>query len=736
MLEKQAARMRARQVVDSAAALVAVVAGPVLLYRGSRSERLWEVLGLAVAGLVLLAVALLWANDRLESRVTSRAWMLAAALPVGAVLLYVAMSANSRWLGILATALAAVGAMATHLALKEAIDGGPTPTRRETADVEGARGPTPASAPTGWAALRPLVVPTELVVAGIGIVWALDWFTPLAWLGLIVMMVGTILFKQQMTDLVYCCRVRRNTALKRSAQASVAGMFVLLGSASAGSQLGVLIGAATTFCGLPVLGLSLLYVELSPSRGVLVAFGGLVVLAGGWLVAWQALKVPGWASVLTAFVGIVGAWFVFRGEGVIAVILVGFVAVWAIAPGYSDATADPHPEGATRMLAIGDSFSAGEGADRYLDGTNQVGDDRNECRRAPTAYPYLVAERLGYGLDFFSCSGAASPDLTTCGQMAEGDLRCQPLADWPALGAEREVAGRRPQLANLTAAELGEVDVVLLQIGGNDVGFSTIVKACLLPRSCSERADDWYANVAALEPKLIETYATIRGVVGEDVPVVVVPYPRVVDPEPCTAGLDDDEYQFIVSFTEQLDATIERAAAVAGVHYWSDGVDVFAGRRLCDPRPAINHLRLRPPNGAPFQRLAPGTWVHDSMHPNEAGHGLIADGLADFVAAAVASGPPAQMPADPDAPLPTPIDTAAADGTWITTQLYDTVRSLLVPTVLTLLGSIATAVGLLNIAWFDILRPRRGWWKWDEDDEQRRIDEARANGDPELATAT
>ena len=731
MLEQQAARMRARQLVDAVAALVAVIVGPVLLYRASRSERLWEVLGLAVVGLVLLAVALLWANDRLEDLNWPR-WLVAAALPLGAALLYAAMHWNSRPLGIVATALGAIGAMATHQALKQSIDQHP-PGDPVVAPVE----TIPATSPTKHA-LAPLALPTQLVALGIGIVWALDWFTPLAWLGLVVMMVGTILFKQQMTDLVYCRVVARDTALKRSAQASVAGVLILLGSASAGSQLGVLIGAAVTFCGLSVLGLALLYLQMTTAQAIVVAVGGAGVLAAGWLVAWLALKVPGWAWVLTVLVGVVGAWFVFRGEAIIAVILVGFVGVWAIAPGYADAGADPNPTATTRMLAIGDSFSAGEGAGRYLDGTNQVGLDRNECRRAPTAYPYLVAVELGYGLDFFSCSGAASADLTTCGQMAEGDLRCQPLADWPPVEldrAEREVAGRRPQLANLTTDELAEIDVVLLQIGGNDVGFSTIVKACLLPRSCSERAEDWYANVTALEPKLVDTYATIRAQVGEDVPVVVVPYPRVVDPEPCTAGLDDDEYQFIVSFTEQLDATIERAAATAGVHYWADGVGVFEGRRLCDRRPAVNHLRLRPPNGAPLQRLAPATWVHDSMHPNEDGHELIAAPLAQFVAAAAASGPPAAVPVDTEAPQPTPVDNSAADGTWITAQLYDTVRSLLVPIVLTLLGSIATAVGLLNIPWFDILRPRRGWWKWADDEEQRRIAEARASGASELAQA-
>src|SRR5690606_9664061 len=108
-------------------------------------------------------------------------------------------------------------------------------------------------------------------------------------------------------------------------------------------------------------------------------------------------------------------------------------------------------------------------------------------------------------------------------------------------------------------------------------------------------------------------YVSVRRAVGADTPVIVVPYPRVVDAgDRCSAGLDRSEYEFIVSFTDALDDTIARAAATAGVTVWADGADVFAGHRLCDEDDgavvAVNHLDLDPPNGAPLMRMSPATW--------------------------------------------------------------------------------------------------------------------------------
>jgi hypothetical protein len=560
-------------------------------------------------------------------------------------------------------------------------------------------------------------------------------------------MLGTILLKQQMAELLYTRRVGRRRAIRVSTDVAVVGVLLLLGGASTSSQLAVLGGAALAFGGLSVLGLALTYVAMSTRTAVLVALGGAGLIGLGWLAAWRAFDVPGWASMLTTFVLVIGAWFVFRGEGILAVVLIGFVAVWGMADGYSSLTPDPNPTADVRMLALGDSFISGEGADHYFDGTNQVGADRNECRRSPTAYPYRIAAAQGYALDFLACSGAKAEDLTECGQMRGVEPRCQPVDEWGPPPSSDAIAGDRPQLLHLAPERLAEADVVLLSIGGNDVGFSTIVKACLLPRSCAERSEEWFGNVDALGPLLVETYRAVQAAVGADVPVIVVPYPMVVNADDdCAAGLDAGEYAFIAKFTERLDEVITHAAADAGVIVWAEGRDAYAGRRLCDDDPAVRHLHLDPPNGSPLARYLPGAWVHNSMHPAPDGHGLVAAALGPFVAAALENppAPPAPDPG-PDAPATeveevAPADTADAaaadelltDGEWITDELYRTVRSLLLPVVLVLIGSLTFAVGVVNLEPFSLLRPRRGWWKWREDELAER---AAAEGPDGLAAA-
>jgi len=711
-------------------AFVAMAVGMGLLGASSEVEHLWAVLVMAIVGLVLVAVALLWTHDRLDGRLSgSRTrWAFPLGLVVASGLLGAAMWLNWEWLGLVAIAAGAAAAMGTHTVLRELVPG----------------------RIGGRSVARTLWLPAELVFGGLGAVWALDRFTVLAWAGLLAAMFGTLLLKQQMAELLYTNRVGRRRAIRISADVAVVGVLLLLGGASTSSQLAVLFGAALAFCGLSVLGLALVYVAMSTRTAVLVVLGGLVLIGLGWLAARVSLGVPGWASMLTTLVVVVGAWFVFRGEAIIAVVIIGFVAVWGMADGYTSLPVDPHPAGEVRLLALGDSFISGEGADDYFPGTNQLGADRNECRRSPTAYPYLIAESAGYSLDFLACSGAKAEDLIECGQMATDEPRCRPVGEWraqPPLPVDA-LAGVRPQLAHLGAERLAEADVVLLSIGGNDVGFSTIVKACLLPRSCAERSEEWLGNVDALGPTLVEAYEAVRGVVAPGVPVIVVPYPLVVDlDDRCDAGLDRSEYEFIAEFTERLDEVITQSASEAGVAVWPEGRDVYAGRRLCDDDPAVNHLDVDPPNGSPLRRYLPGAWVHNSMHPKPSGHALVAAGLGPFVAAALETPPPVPPPStSPDAPATEPAevtpsdsaDSAVADdlltdGEWITDELYRTIRSLLLPVVLLLVGSLTLAVGLSNLAPFELLRPRRGWWKWREDDLAAR---AAAEGPDGLAAAS
>lgn len=130
------------------------------------------------------------------------------------------------------------------------------------------------------------------------------------------------------------------------------------------------------------------------------------------------------------------------------------------------------------ILALGDSYASGEGNPRnVLSWLRRGGDltpywDDDGCHRSARGAPALAAralesasDRTSVTLVYLACSGAS---------VDAGLLGPQPDAGVPTSQIEQAVAvlGRRP------------VDLVLLSIGGNDVGFGSVLEACLLNSPC------------------------------------------------------------------------------------------------------------------------------------------------------------------------------------------------------------------------------------------------------------
>jgi len=110
---------------------------------------------------------------------------------------------------------------------------------------------------------------------------------------------------------------------------------------------------------------------------------------------------------VVVMVAAAGATLIWRLELIFIAVVVGFMFVWGHAS-FVDGRDDVASAEAAEfsIVTFGDSYISGEGASRFYPGTDQRGDDRNECRRAPSAYPVLLAERLDASLDFLACSGA------------------------------------------------------------------------------------------------------------------------------------------------------------------------------------------------------------------------------------------------------------------------------------------------------------------------------------------
>lgn len=128
-------------------------------------------------------------------------------------------------------------------------------------------------------------------------------------------------------------------------------------------------------------------------------------------------------------------------------------------------------------VALGDSFSSGEGIAPYLSGTDVRG--TNECHRSMRGYPPIVAKALGYRqFAFWACSGAVVADVWgTGGPSNPGVGTIGGVGQW----------NEQPQITHVNDHD----SLVTISIGGNDIGFGELLKGCVV-----EGATYYAANAA------------------------------------------------------------------------------------------------------------------------------------------------------------------------------------------------------------------------------------------------
>lgn len=290
---------------------------------------------------------------------------------------------------------------------------------------------------------------------------------------------------------------------------------------------------------------------------------------------------------------------------------------------------DPHPGSPLQIAALGDSYIAGEGAHRYFPGTDETGEERNLCHRAPTAYPYLIADELGASLSFVACSGALTGHVTGL------DAAGRPFPpQYPSSG--EGVHGAQPQVAVLES--LPSPDVVLLSIGGNDAGFFEIGTTCAIPLlDCSRPAISavWLRRLdEVVRPSLRRTYRAVRQA-ADGAPVLVFTYPNPFGSEYCDdlIGVNRAEMSFLRDvFLGRLNDTVKAAAAAEGLRV-IDLTDALAGYRFCEQErlrdTAIHFVTLGRTTGT---RLDLAALLRGSFHPDPLGHRLIRDVAISAVA--------------------------------------------------------------------------------------------------------
>jgi hypothetical protein len=354
-----------------------------------------------------------------------------------------------------------------------------------------------------------------------------------------------------------------------------------------------------------------------------------------------------WVLVVLAFL-LLGAIASDTDLDTIAVVAV-LALVGSLAPKGVGADAVTVPKDGDRILvAIGDSYMSGEGAKTFYEGTNTIGKADGQCRRAPTSYivGLTTQSELLDSTVFTACSGARAVDLSD-------------VADANGHAPQKQIPQAQSALANFHSAT---IDTVIISMGGNDSGFSNLAETCLGPGDCTEMGRYWLDQLPETATRLATFYKDIATAFPA-APKLVMPYAAPIRPTGCTySGFSDDEHAFLFGFVHELNAVVRQEAARAGFHYLSENEGVFerANLRICDPadpkKTGVNFLAHASADGLAADRMNPQNWIHNSLHPNEAGHDAIATELLPYfsvVAPATARKPLPAIEA-PDAATWTP----------------------------------------------------------------------------------
>ncbi len=242
------------------------------------------------------------------------------------------------------------------------------------------------------------------------------------------------------------------------------------------------------------------------------------------------------------------------------------------------------------LVIAGDSFAVGEGGIEtgpYLAGSDTP---TNQCHRSASSAAAVFAMFRPFTVQNVGCSGATTANITSAGQF-----------------------GELPQAQQIDQ----NARKVVVMVGGNDIGFGTIV-GCLLQTDCDQTPvpAGAFAAIAALGPKLDSAYDAIRAA-APNASVTVMLYPRLLPASAASAG---PNCPYLNAAEIGLGNSIQTATnAVIAYQAWRHGFRVaipspgFVGHDVCSTTPFFY-----PPGTVP----PAATW-----HPNYPGRVAMAASL-------------------------------------------------------------------------------------------------------------
>jgi lysophospholipase L1-like esterase len=223
-----------------------------------------------------------------------------------------------------------------------------------------------------------------------------------------------------------------------------------------------------------------------------------------------------------------------------------------------------------KYVALGDSYAVGVGTYTY-------DSPATNCRRGPLSYPRLwAAAHPSTSFVEASCSGATTADILSS------------------------------QVASITP----DTTLVTVQVGGNDVGFVSVLENCILTISDQDCVNGVNTAKAAAQATLPSALASVYSAIRAHAPnakVVVIGYPRFykIGGNCGIFGLSDTERSAIDSGSDVLAGVIAAQAAAAGFTFL-DGRTAFTGHEIC--------------SGSEWMTSLQWDKIDESYHPNTLGH--------------------------------------------------------------------------------------------------------------------
>ena len=219
-------------------------------------------------------------------------------------------------------------------------------------------------------------------------------------------------------------------------------------------------------------------------------------------------------------------------------------------------------------VALGDSYSSGVGAGDYTSASGS-------CDISTNAYPYLWdGDNAPDSFQDEACSGATTTDVID------------------------------NQLGALSAS----TTLVSITVGGDDVGFSSVMETCILDgtSSCESAVDNAETEAEDDLPAKLDTLYSDIAADAPNAQVVVLDYPELYDLSASSScvGLSTDSRTAINGGADTLDSVIQTQAEDYGFTF----VDVrpyFSGHEICDSDSYLHSVNI--------------TDISESYHPTSEG---------------------------------------------------------------------------------------------------------------------